>query len=83
MSKDRTPVKVEVVTTTSFADLTLLDKPDFHLAYARGQVAQEVSRKGREDGIEIFWDSIRVEQYRLEHLHEVTTRAYGWGYENG
>ena len=64
------------------ADLELLPKPEYHLENLRGQIAQEVVRKGRELGIEVFWDSIRTEQTKSAETGVITTRAYGYGYKN-
>lgn len=77
---DKRPVKVEANVKVTSSDL--LAKPEYHLEYTRGQIAQEVVRKGKELGIEVFWDSIRVEQFKSAETGVITTRAYGYGYKN-
>jgi hypothetical protein len=79
---DKKPVKVQAVTKISSLELDVLAKPDYHLASVAGQVSQEVVRKGREIGIEVFWDSIRTEQTKSAETGVITTRAYGYGYKN-
>lgn len=79
---DKKPVKVEAVDKVTMAELDAYTYPSINLEHREGQMPQEVVRRGKELGIEVFWDSIRVEQFKSVDTGVITTRAYGYGYKD-